>query len=138
MGKVCIHFELLMVIDNFYYIFAAYEVRHRFSQIQASHRIWLIECEKNRSKGEECRFFKWQDQMKFLEKSTMKCKLEGKKAKGKKVYTKGSVGRELMEQVKKHPIIFDINHPNYSNKTLTDNAWFEIASELILPGKFFK
>ena len=49
----------------------------------------------------------------------------------------GTSGKELMKKVKKHPIIYDVNHPDYDNKTLTDKAWSEIASELKITGKFY-
>ena len=49
----------------------------------------------------------------------------------------GTSGKELMKKVEKHSIIYDVNHSDYDNKTLTDKAWSEIASELKITGKFY-
>ena len=46
-------------------------------------------------------------------------------------------GREFMKEIEKHPIIYDINHPNYNNNNLTDKAWSEIASRFKMTGMFF-
>lgn len=45
---------------------------------------------------------------------------------------------ELIETVKKYPILYDLNHPDYKNIRKKDKVWMEIGLELKEAGKLLK
>ena len=44
---------------------------------------------------------------------------------------------KLIEEVKKHPVIFDKSHPNHFKTNVTNEAWSEIGIVLGVEGKVF-
>ena len=44
---------------------------------------------------------------------------------------------ELIEEVKKHPVIFDKLHPNHFKTNVTNEVWSEIGIVLGVEGKVF-
>ena len=42
----------------------------------------------------------------------------------------------LLKFIKKHPVIYDVNHPNFYQKKFLDAAWAQISSETGTLGLF--
>lgn len=44
---------------------------------------------------------------------------------------------QLIELVKRYPILYNTNLAQYRDHTVRNNAWEEIAGEMDTPGKFY-
>ena len=67
--------------------------------------------------------------MKYLEKYSQQMDTEIKE--------KRTNSLKFFELIENNPIIYDINHPDYGNESLTHKVYSEIASKLNTTGKFF-